>query len=241
MLELHFDVDALTAERWLVTVFDEQLPFATSRALNRLAREFQKDQRDHMRGVFTIRRKAFLRNSVKIKPWATKHRLAVRIAIDSPRGRSDIFGKFETQRRKGPFRGRSVAVPSDHVPRTPTGVIRNAWRPRALLDGGGQHGEGRVIRSRGDVFRGGRRTFMVRRPGGRGTIFERTSSGLRVLYQLVPQVPIEPELRFTRNAKRTASRGWTDAMTDEFNNAVRTARVRPAGLPRALRGLAAAA
>jgi hypothetical protein len=213
--------------RFVGVVFDRQVPFATTLALNRTGIDFQKKQREHLRSVFEIRRKQFADRSIKIKPFATKLRPEVRISVDSPAGRSDIFGKFEDQTRKSPFRGRSVAVPTQHVPRTPAGIIRKGWRPSQLLGGAGtstQHGRGRVIGTRGDVFTGARRTFLIRRPGGRGTIFQRTPDGVRALYQLVPSVGIEPELQFVRNASRTVDDRWRANFLDAFDRAIRTAR-----------------
>lgn len=213
------------ANAFVRTVFRDQIPFATSVAINRTAIAFQRDQRNRMEDIFTIRRKRFMERSVKIKPFARKHSLEARIAIDSPGGRSDIFAKFENQDFKGPFRGRSVAVPTEHVARTPTGVIRKGWRPSELLDGAAQHGEGRVLKRRGDVYQGKKRTFLIRRPGGRGTIFQRQRGGDVVpLYQLVPRVSLPPDLEFVETATKTVNREWDEQFARAFDSAIKTAR-----------------
>lgn len=228
---MSFEVDVRNwdgANRFVKTVFRDQIPFATSVAINRTALAFQEDQRQRMADIFTIRRKRFMERSVKIKPFARKHSLEAKIQIDAPPAgpkKDDIFAKFETDSHKTPFRGRSVAVPTEHVSRTPTGVIRKGWRPKELLEGGTQHGEGRVFKKRGNVFRGNKRTFLVRRPGGRGTIFQRKRGGDVVpLYQLVPRVSLPPDLEFVETATKTVAREWDDQFARAFDFAIRTAR-----------------
>lgn len=200
-------------------IFSDQLPFATSLAVNWTALDFQREQRERMHDVFTIRRKRFAERSVKIKPFATKEEPQARVSIDSPGGRSDIFAKFETDTSKGPFRGNSIAVPTEHVKRTQAGVIRKNWRPRQLLEGATQHGAGRVFRSKGNVFRG-KRAFLIRKPGGRGTIFMREGGEIKPLYQLVPRVRIDPDLEFVGTAEKTVDKRWQANFTRAFDRAI---------------------
>lgn len=203
----------------------DQIPFATSKAINWTALDFQRAERAHMEEIFTIRRKSFMRQSVKIKPFATKTKLEAKVAIDSPGGRSDIFAKFETDSIKGPFRGRSVAVPTDAVPRTGAGIIRKGWRPSQLFQNTSQHGQGRVFRQRGNVYVGAKNTLLIRKPGGRGTIFLRQRGGdLVALYQLVPFVRISPDLEFIETAQKTVDRTWADNFSRAFDAAVGSAR-----------------
>ncbi len=218
------DVNAAPVSGFLRAVYSDQLPFINSRAVNFTALDFQKDEREHMGEVFTIRRKSFARQSVKIKPFASKAKPEARIAIDSPGGRSDIFGKFESNTSKGPFRGRSIAVPTDNVPRTGAGIIRKGWRPAQLFAEASQHGQGRVLANRGDVYLGAKHTLLIRKPGGRGTIFRRVNGELVPLYQLVPSVRIDPELRFHEIARETVTKRWEANFTKAFDSAMRTAR-----------------
>lgn len=227
------DLRASEVDAFMRTLASDQLPFATSLALNWTGRDFQGDERKHMAGAFTIRRKQFAERSVKIRPdeRATKQSPEVTVRIDSPGGRSDIFAKFEDQTEKSPFRGRSIAVPTEHVPRTGTGVIRKGWRPSDLMGQAQQHGVGRVFKRRGDVYRGKEGTFLVRRPGGRGTILQRVGddvqyhanlpTGVRALYQLVPRVRIQPVLEFEGTARDTVERVWARNFTRAFDRATR--------------------
>ena len=206
-MNITLDIRDAAVSEFARDVYKRQIPFATARAINWTAKDFQGAQRIRMADVFEIRRPQFLKQSVKIKPFATKEKQEATVKIDSPAGRSDIFGKFEEDRTKGPFRGRSVAVPSANVPRTGAGIIKKGWRPKDLLANARQRG-----------------TVLFRKPDGRGTIFRRTDSGLEVLYQLVPRVPITPDLRFLDTAEREINARWAINFTRSFDMAMATAR-----------------
>lgn len=192
-------------------VFNDQIPFATSVALNNTAKAFQQRQRDRLRDIFTIRNRPFADRSIKIKPFATKQDPEVRISVDSPRGRSDIFGKFEDETSKDPFSGNSVAVPTEHVPRNPSGTIKKAWKPRQVLNRN---------------FRDGFRAFIRTSRSGRAIFFDERGQGLKPLYWLVPSVPIEPELEFIDTANQTVEDRWQDEFVSAFDRATLTARRR---------------
>lgn len=207
--------------------FARHMPFVTATALNETAKDFQAVQRTRMHQIFTLRRPQFAERAIKISPFATRKRQEVRISVDpTPAGpeNDDIFTKFEIDRTKRPFRGRSIAVPTSHVPRTAAGIIRRGWQPNDLFKEAKQHGVGRVFKRKGNVYRGGRRTFLIRRPGGRGTIFLRDDEGLVPLYQLVPLVRIRPELEFVRHGKAAVATQWAPNFTAAFDRAMRTAR-----------------
>lgn len=196
------NVDAVTRDMQLF--FSDQIPFITGRAVNLTALDFQGDQRSHMGGIFEIRREGFMRRSVKITEFATPEKQEARVKIDSPGGRSDIFAKFETDRTKDPLGG-SVAVPTEHVPRTPAGVVRAAWRPRRVLDRN---------------FRGDFRAFIAKRSGGKRAIYFDEGDRIVPLYWLVDRVEIEPNLQFVENANRTVDRRWRDNFTTAFDQAI---------------------
>lgn len=223
-MELQVDFPADEIDRFVHTVFADQVPFAEMLAVRQTGLDFQRVQRARLTDIFEQRRPRWQARSIKVTDWPTKQKPEMRIAVESPGGRSDVIGKFETETTKGPFRGRSVAVPTEHVPRTGAGVIRKGWRPSKLFEGSRQHGSGRVIRSKGDVYRGARGTFIIRRPGGRGTIFRRHRGEIVPLYQLVPYVRITPELEFIETAERVVAEKWADNFVDAFDRAIRTAR-----------------
>lgn len=199
-------------------LFADQVPFATSVALNETAKDFQKVQREHQYKIFEVRRKTWLDRAVKIKPFATKRSLEAVVKID-PAGddRADIITKFEDQRRKRPLSGSRLAIP-DEARRAKSGVVRRSQMPSAFDFQ--PHG--------GDVAIGLQRTISIQRPGGRGVILQRVgrgrSSRLRRLYVYVADVPIEPGLNFERNAQFVWSTKFDGHFASAFDHAVRTAR-----------------
>ena len=214
-MKVTVEFPAEEVSRFAQLVFNDQMPFATSLALNNTAKAFQKDQRAHMASTFKIRRPSFAKSSVKIKPFASKTSPEVKIAIDSPgstgRHPSDIFAKFEDQTSKSPTGGRFVAIPTEHVPRTASGVIKKRWRPKALRD---------------KNFRENFRVFRRKSRSGFTIFFDERAHGGKIipLYQLVPSVKIRPELDFIENATRTVNREWVDQFSAAFDRATRTAR-----------------
>ena len=201
-------------------VFADQLPFAEQQAVRQTGLDFQAAQRNRLSDIFTLRRKRWAERSMKVESWPTKQKPEMKLAVSSPGGRSDILGKFETETSKTPFQGRSIAVPTEHVPRTGAGVIRSGWRPRDLFARGKVHGFGQKV----SVVQGERGTLLIRRPGGKGTIFLRDGDVLRPLYQLVPRVKIDPNLEFIETAERVVPEKWPENFVRAFDRAIRTAR-----------------
>lgn len=199
-------------DRWVQDVFDDQIPFATSLAINWTALDFQRAQLGRMQSIFDINEPGFAKRAATIKPFATKQTQEARISVQAPMDRSDIFGKFETDDTKYPFSGDSIAVPTEHVPRTARGHVQKAWRPRRVLDRN---------------FRDGFRAFVRpsrRKPGVRTIFFVEPGNGILPLYQLVPRVSLPPDLEFVETAEKTVQQKFDENFTRSFDQAIRTAR-----------------
>lgn len=119
-LDVRVDVDS--AVRALSNVRRDQLPFATSLAVNWTALGAQRDIRAHVRQEFTLRRPDFILKTIKVEKgdWATKRNpLAFRLKIDDKRydkGRRDLLAKFEAGgTRARPDRDAPVFIPSEHA------------------------------------------------------------------------------------------------------------------------------
>lgn len=206
------------ADRFVMAVFRDQLPFATSRALNETAKDFQRGQRKRMHSIFNIKDPGFSDRAVKIKPFASKESLEARISIDppparkDPADRSDIFAKFETEDTKTPHDGRSIAVPTEHVPRTASGRVRADWKPRRVLERN---------------FKDGFRAFVRpsrKRPGVRTIFFVEPGNKIVPLYQLVPHVSLPPDLEFVSTARGVVDDRWRVNFLEAFDRAIRKAR-----------------
>ena len=227
--------------RFVRSMYRDQIPFATSLAINNTAQRFQARQREHMRDVFNVRNERFVDRSVKIKPFSSKKRLAARVAIDSPGNRDDILGKFEAGGTKKP-EGRSLLVPRDEL-RTKTGRVRA--RERLKKFDFRRVGPGRTVFSRKGtgIFKGRRRTFMIRESGGRGLVFRRTGpgdtgsfQGTKLLWVLTPEGDIQPSLDFAKNARKIVEDVFDEEFSKAFDRAIRTAG-RRGGRGRAIRNV----
>lgn len=236
-MRIEVDIDTAPAEAFVRAVMSDQLPFAMQRSVNRTALLFQRDERERLHQIFNLRRVPFAERAIKIKrgDFATKMKPEAKVRVEAAGGRSDIFAKFETDTVKLPFRGKSIAVPTSNVPLTAGGIVPKRFRPSKLFESATQHGQGKVFRSKGNVYRGKRNTFLVRRPGGRGMIIHRfgpAPSDTEVWYQFVPRVRIRPELEFVETARKTVKRHWEAEFTRAWTEAVLSAgpgRIGPRG------------
>jgi hypothetical protein len=154
-----------------------QLARATADSTNATALDFQKAQRERMGGRFTIRRKQWAERNVKVTHFAkaTETPIHTTVAIEAPGDatRSDILSKFEETGTKKARGGGELAIP-DQARRSKADVIRSDQRPKAF--GFREIGSG----SKGTVFVGKNRTFMVIPNGGKGGgIFQRTGRGAK--------------------------------------------------------------
>ncbi|MHC5059306.1 MAG: hypothetical protein ACYTKD_32025, partial [Planctomycetota bacterium] len=64
-MNIELDTNAAQVSRTLRFLFAEQLPFATSKAINDTAKDAQKAQRAGMARRFTVRRPTFVFRSIK--------------------------------------------------------------------------------------------------------------------------------------------------------------------------------
>lgn len=215
-MEIQITTNAAEVSEFARRVFHDQIPFATSLAINTTAKEFQREQREGLKDRFTIRRRWVL-TGIKINrgDFATKRKLVARIHVDPAR---DFLTKFEEGGIKRPT-GTRLAIPHA-VRRTATGVVSRSFRPRAL----------RFREVGGGMAKGEKRTFLVRAPGGRGAILQRFGrrgrggGSTRVLYTFAPAARIDPILEFEETGARVVRDRFEPNFEAAFDRAVRTAR-----------------
>lgn len=219
-MQIVVESNARDVADWLLRLGRDQIPYATSLAINNVAKSAQRAQVAGMHERFTIRRPSFARRTVKIKPFATKRSLEAVLWIDPPGDTSDIWAKFEMGGVKQP-RGTAIAVPEE-ARRTKTGVITKRQRPKAFEFR--RWGRG----AKGAVYRGERRTWMVRTPEGEGAIFQRVGRGpgssLRMLYSFARSAEIDERLQFEETVERTVDGEWERHFSEAFARAMGTAR-----------------
>jgi hypothetical protein len=214
------ETNAPEVSRALKLLEREQLPFVTSLALNQIANAVQQVQRRHHHQIFDVTDKSFADRSVKIRSEdrSTKDRLEVIVRYETPgkRRREDIFTKFEDETHKEPFSGRFLWVPIN-APRK-----SKEWRPRRLkLKPQKASRNSRVGRAgrrprQARILVGQKNTFaIIFGDSRRSMIWERDGEDLNLLYVSAPRVPIEPELNFETNARRTVD----DVAAEEYGRA----------------------
>lgn len=219
----------------LVQMAAKQLPFAMSKALNDGALAFQKAQIASMSETFTVRRRDFLQKSVKITHFATKSNLVAEIAVESPGGRSDVFGKFEDGGIKHPANGRHfLAIPrvGSFVKPRARSIVDDQHRPAALLKNPLLSMRTFVKPFKNDPSQLGifavDRVHEARLGASRrsGKVSKRDLRRARpmLLFTLEAQAPIPADLHFELNAERVINGRWAFDFERRWLEATKTAR-----------------
>lgn len=207
-------VDATRALNYLSDLEKQQVPFAMARAINDVAVDFQLQEFLHEKDIFTLRRPDWVQRSNKVTHFASKTELWATVTVSPPgaANRSDIIGKFEDQTTKQSVRaGGMVAVPVE-ARRGRTDIVVPSQRPKAFN-----------FRQVGKRIIGDRGTYIVRR-GSKQYIFQYARGGDRLLYVLVPQVPITPDLEYLRTAEWTVANKFQLRFDQRWTDALATAR-----------------
>lgn len=195
-----------------------QVPFALSLGINNTVRLAQQAIRDRVMRTFVVRRPQWISQSIKITKFSTKTDLETVLQVDPTR---NVLGKFEPGGIKVSRRlGGSVVVPKDVSP-NPRNVIPALLRPKAFRFQYAGKGP------KATVFRGQNRTFLVKRPGGEGAIFQRIGAGphgLKLLYVLAKRARIPASLHFRETGLAVIHARWADEYRKALIRALRTAR-----------------
>ena len=225
-------------------LYQDQMPFAVSRAINQTLREIQKGVRSDISDRFTLRRRQWAMMNVKIRreDFATKTKKEGAVRMEAPPSatgdRSDILAKFEERVVKRPGGGGRIAIPRE-VKQSRLTVVRTDRKPKSY----------NFTHVSGAVWKGNRRTFMIRQADGRGGVFQRTGrkrSGrreasdigtrrtrdmnVRVLFLFTPRAQLDKRLSFEEIATKTAGDSFERNFVQSFENSMVNAR-----LPRFLR------
>jgi hypothetical protein len=168
-------------------VIDDQIPYATMKALNELATTFQDTERGVIQQDMTIRRPWVLQG-VKINrgDFATKSKLSAKVRIDDQR---DFLNKFEEGGTRRPTAGAEALAVPDQVRPNRSASIPNALRPKQLgfhevggsrlassTKGVNKGLRSSVLRGNARVYEGNRRTVLIQNADGSGVILQRVSS-----------------------------------------------------------------
>lgn len=134
MISLGLNPEEFKKVQNLLSTLGAKARFGASVGLNRTANEVQDEVRKGLSGQFTLRRKAFIENTIYRKPredFATKDNLKAGVRINPER---DVLAKFEDGGSKTPREGKSIAVPLGARP-SPTSIVPQRYTLKALFFG----------------------------------------------------------------------------------------------------------
>lgn len=214
---VNISVDVGPMVQWLTDVQTNQIPYATSRAVNDLATEVQAAIQDGMRERFTIRRDWVLKG-VRIAKFSNKKDNPIMATIDIAPDR-DFMSKFESGGQKHSRVGKFVAVPTPAVRGSRAGIVPDSLRPRAF---GFQASTTKLNGT--TQYKGMQRTFIIE-TGAHPGIYQRTgSNAVRLLYKFFKSVPIPMTLRFHSTAQARIDARWAEIFRRRLSEALASAR-----------------
>lgn len=242
-LDLRTDVNRLMAE--LNEMQREQVPFALSKTINQMLLFIQQSQREAQDKSFTIRRKDFARMAVKIERqgFATKRRLSGTVGYQGPMG--DVFAKFERGGPKVSPSGRPVWAPVG-ARRSKADIITKGNRPKGL----NLRPSFSSVATGATIYRGDKRTFMIRYRDGSGVVLQRTGrrgrgrkrrgqqgrtigrerAGTKTLFVYFKRPPLLPaSLSFVARATQVVNVTFATTFGAELEAAMKTALPRRRG------------
>jgi hypothetical protein len=185
--------------------FAKQVPYALSLAINNTLVDSQKAEIARVSSGFLIRRASYLKQSIKISPFAKKSSLTGIISVANVGAYPSVFAKFEGNSTKTPFRGSNIAIPTSYTRPNASVVVSQGKRPKNLA-------KAFVIKgSNGESF------LMIRNAKGK-------YKGLQVAYVLKPSVPITSHrLSFTDTITATINARLQTNWSTAWDKAVATA------------------
>ncbi len=202
-MSITFKVEApqLKGMKRRMAQLQKQMPFATSLALNQTGKDIQTAEIANVKRVFKNKKTWWLPKQptgIKMRR-STKRFLRTTILTNAPFIKLHEFGGI-----KRPHTGRSIAIPSDNVPKT----LRKAGSARK--------------------FRGRKTSFVVTLRDGDRAILRRKGSKKNkrneLFFFLEKQAKIKPRLGFRPLAKKVAVRQFPRHMKVSIVKAMNTAR-----------------
>jgi hypothetical protein len=227
-------VDGRATMSALENLFRDQLPFATSLALNRTAKIVQEALRAHLAEVFTIRRPWVLQG-ITIPRFSDKHDSPMMVSVELDPKRA-FLAKFEAGGVKQGSPILPIAIPSTALRPSFSDMPPLAFYPKNLRlsprrDVVGVLPALKHTTRRGVVQTQGKdRTFVLDQTmfGIRvAGVYQRIGPGrhdIRLLWTYKDRIPIPARLQFEATAVATVQAVWPEQYEAAFQQAVRTAR-----------------
>ena len=197
-INVSFKTDSF--KKGLLAAAKNQIPFATSLAINKTAGEARDALKKHAKNVFTLRNR-HIERGIRMQASNKKNLTAVVGSVDRI---------VEEQARGGIKTDRRATVPGEGVrPTFPTKVPRSKF-PQRLLQKGGK-----------------RKPFFVTFKSGRKALVQRTGTKrlpLKVLYHFPSRVLVKARFRFERIVQAIVKGRFNKNVEAALDKALKTAR-----------------
>lgn len=207
-------VDADAAIRSVRGIRDDQIPAALFMALTATAKLAQSAVQQELPKRFTIRRLAWATSGIKIEA-ATKTNLVATV-----RDIHDYMALQDTGGEKLPHYGEYICVPLTGARRTPSSLIPDNLRPKAVMESGLGFIRGNIMYLAHFQRRTSRRGFK----GVKGFSSGSFSREITPMYALVRSATIPARYGFEDIVTAIANAKFADEFGKAFQRAVATAR-----------------
>ena len=197
--------------RWLQRAFKDQLPYATSIALNDTAFQVRKELVDH------TYKKAFNMKNPRFASFVTNVKKAKKNDLTASVGnlKSKVFDYLVLHSEGGikKPRGRHLAIPSRDLKEKYPGKIPKSQRPK------------NIMKKKGGF------TFKTKKQGIPIIAYRKVKRGkkgksgdIEIKYILVEMGKIDKELMFYEDAKKVIDKNYTKNFIQAFTRAIRSAK-----------------
>lgn len=223
MIDLKVAFDGLDDVKAELSGIREQIPYATSRAINAVLDDIQTAVRSTLPSEFHVRAPEWLDRTIYIAPQdrAKKDDLNGTVRVNPDR---DVLAKFEDETVKTPRSAANLAIPIFRESAPDLVVKRGDPLSLKNIMASLQKSTGRVKKKRGLIGPQQLQTVFLAKTARGTVILERTGATTRVLYAFKPSVPIKPDLRFDETAMTTAVAMWEQRAQEALDLAISTAK-----------------
>lgn len=217
---IQITVDARAAEdasAWFKHLRRDQIPFATSKAINLTINDVRRAEIGQAFSRFKLRSKTMPQQAIKTEQSSKRQWPRIRGVVYVPEKFSFLLLQ-ETGGIKRPKGSGRLAVPTRLVRLKARGGPVSRDRPGA-------------VRRRKGAFVGGERKDQIIHKAKRGPEWRQR---LGIFYTLHDSAKIKPRFRFERTARKTIDRVWLKHFQREYADSINPPRPRvkrPRGLP----------
>lgn len=198
-MNISVKLDSRSFLKGMKAAYKNQIPFATSKAINLTARQAVEGLRKHARGVFTVRG-TFTTRNITMKAGNKR---------DPEATVGGIPDYLRLQAEGGTKSGKSRAVPTAHVRTSPRVRITKSKFPASLAKRGGKN----------------TKPFFTKLSTGVGALVKPVKGGgIKALYLFPKKVKVTRRFKFFPVVERAFNEHFEKNSVKALDDALRTAR-----------------